>query len=101
MDFIDIRGASGTAYRFRRWPETGAHPPIAGNFAVVSNSGAILCLGVLDDLSRAPAVLEARLKGAQLFTRFNVSRLHRETEHADLALEHADAAMADAAGQAA
>jgi hypothetical protein len=100
MDFIDIRGVTGTAYRFRRWPDNGAHPPIAGNYAVVSPSGVIISLGVLDDLSRAPVVLEARLRGAELFTRFNVSRLHREAEHDDLAQQHVDA-VADKAGQAA
>jgi hypothetical protein len=79
MDFIDIRGVSGTAYRFRRWPDNGAHPPIAGNFAVVTPGGTIVSLGVLDDLSRAPILLESRLRGAE---------------------QHADA-VADTAGQAA
>ena len=88
MDFIDIHGASGTAYRFRPWPPSGAHPPIAGNYALVAaGTNAPVELGVLDDLSQALAVL-SRSPGAALFTRFNVSRRARETEHADMTLHH-------------
>ena len=32
QDFIDLKGASGVAYRFRIWPEGVAHLPIAGNY---------------------------------------------------------------------
>lgn len=88
MDFIDIHGASGTAYRFRPWPPSGAHPPIAGNYALVpAGAKAPVELGVLDDLSQALAVL-SRAPGAMLFTRFNVSRRAREAEHADMTLHH-------------
>jgi hypothetical protein len=89
MDFIDIRGASGSTYRFRAWPASGAHPPIAGNFVLVATSTRTLIdLGMLDDLSQAPAVLENRSTGAELFTRFNISRRDREAEHDDLAQAH-------------
>jgi hypothetical protein len=92
MDFIDIPGASGTAYRFRRWPSSGAHPPIAGNFAIVAErTQKILAVGVVDDLSRAREELEALPRRATLYTRLNVARRLREAEHADLALKHADA----------
>lgn len=105
MDFIDIRGASGTTYRFRRWPEVGAHPPIAGNFALVAwGSQTLIHLGVLDDLSQAPRVSDTLAPGADLFTRFNVSRRHREAEHADMAQQHPDVGGSErtgAAGQAA
>ena len=89
MEFIDIRGASGTTYRFRRWPQTGLVPPIAGNFAIVAwESGRLLALGMLDDLSRAPAVLRARDTGAEVYTRYNIPRRHREAEHADMLAEY-------------
>jgi len=105
MDFIDIRGASGTAYRFRRWPQTGVHPPIAGNIVLVAaGTRKLIEVGMLDDLSQAPFVLAERLTGADLFTRFNVSRANRESEHADMALQHpevAHPATADAASQVA
>ena len=32
-DFIDLQGASGASYRFRRRPEGAAHLPTAGNYA--------------------------------------------------------------------
>lgn len=93
MEFIDICGASGSAYRFRRWPTAGKHPPIAGNFVLVAEgSRDVLAIGVTEDLSRAPLVLEAAAKEAELFTRLNISRRTREAEHADLALLHPDAA---------
>ena len=89
MDFIDIRGASGTTYRFRRWPTSGAHQPIAGNFVLVATgTRTLIDVGMLDDLSLAPAALETRRTGAELFTRFNISRRDREAEHADLAQAH-------------
>ncbi|CAN7374245.1 hypothetical protein LJR225_002305 [Phenylobacterium sp. LjRoot225] len=92
MDFIDISGASGTAYRFRRWPSSGAHPPIAGNFVLVAErTRKVVAIGVLDDLSRARQELDALPRGTALFTRLNVARRVREAEHADLALQHPDA----------
>jgi len=94
MDFIDVLGASGTAYRFRRWPGVGRHPPIAGNFVLVAEKGgAILALGPAEDLSRAPELLADRLKGAALFTRLNIARRVREAEHADMAARHPDAEL--------
>jgi hypothetical protein len=91
MEFIDIRGASGTIYRFRRWPETGLVPPIAGNVALVaSGSGRLIGLGILEDLSRAPNVLVARETGEEVYTRYSIPRRCREAEHADLLLEHPD-----------
>jgi len=96
MDFIDISGASGSAYRFRRWPAEGRHPPIAGNFALVAvESRTVLAVGMIDDLSRAPSVLDLRTGGSELFTRLNISRRTRETEHSDLARQHADATPRD------
>src|SRR4051812_39680568 len=92
MDFIDIPGASGTGYRFRRWPSSGSHPAIAGNFVVVAQkTRKVLAVGVVDDLSRACAELESLPRGAALFTRLNVTRREREAEHADLALQHPEA----------
>ena len=60
-EFVDLRGASGTFYRFRLWPEGGAHPPIAGNYIVLredANGVKVLLAGVTSDLSQAAS--EAR-----------------------------------------
>lgn len=93
MEFIDIRGASGSAYRFRRWPAVGRHPPIAGNFVLVAGgSRDVVALGVSDDLSRAPPGLNVDESETALFTRLNISRQAREAEHADLAQLHPHAA---------
>jgi hypothetical protein len=89
MDFIDIPGASGTRYRFRRWPETGSPPPIAGNYAVVDlTTHAVVEHGVMDDLSRAQTEVASHGSGTAIFTRYNVARANREAEHADIAQQH-------------
>jgi hypothetical protein len=101
MDFIDLQGASGTVYRFRRWPETGAHPPIAGNYVLVAaGAQTVVEMGVLDSLSEAPRLLADRLSGVDLFTRFNIARSCREAEHADLARSHPELGAAPAAEHA-
>ncbi|MET0294080.1 MAG: hypothetical protein ABW042_03615 [Phenylobacterium sp.] len=89
MAFIDIYGASGTAYRFRRWSTSEAHPPMAGNFALVAEqSGKVVAVGVTDDLSGAVRELETIAPGTTLFTRLNVARRLREAEHTDLTALH-------------
>jgi hypothetical protein len=93
MEFIDIRGASGNTYRFRRWPDRGTHPPMAGNYVLVSRGGrSVVAVGALEDLSQARSVLGERAKGCELFTRLNIARRAREAEHEDMALEHPEAA---------
>ena len=88
-EFVELRGASGAAYRFRAWPESDHHTPTAGNFAVLAFEGpevTIVGLGVCSDLSRAKQLAQATLADApgQLFTRLNVSRAVRDAEHEDL-----------------
>lgn len=88
MNFIDVTGASGTAYPFRRWPGAGRHPPTAGNYILVEERGRkIIAVGMLEDLSRADQHVAAP-KGAMLLTRLNIARQTREAEHLDLAAVH-------------
>jgi hypothetical protein len=95
MDFVDLKGASGTAYRFRRWPMAGAHPPIAGNYALLAaGTHRLIEVGVLDDLSQAPRLLADRVQRGALYTRFNVARAYREADHDDLARGHPDLGQA-------
>jgi hypothetical protein len=99
MDFIDLQGASGTTYRFRRWPQMGVHPPVAGNYALfAAGTHRLVEVGVLDDLSQAPRLLEGLQRGT-LYTRFNVARAHREADHGDLVRGYPDlgAAVAEQA----
>jgi hypothetical protein len=93
MEFIDISGASGTIYRFRQWPSSGALPPIAGNYAVVDPARRkVVALGMMEDLSQAAFQLADVADAGSIFTRYNVSRAHREMEHADLIAQHPDLA---------
>jgi hypothetical protein len=88
-EFIDLTGASGTQYRFRR-AALGDLPATAGNLVVISGPPArpkaLLCT-VAASLSRAtPAAAEALRvhRDARLYVRLNVARAVREAEHADI-----------------
>lgn len=85
-DFIDLTGASGATYRFRRRAVAGDHLPIAGNFAlviIVDGKVTVTTLGKSNDLSRLAAPTD--LPEAQVYTRLNVARAIRTSEHDDLA----------------
>jgi hypothetical protein len=98
MEFIDLHGASGQAYRFRAWPTVGAHPPMAGAFAIVRSRGReVIAVGMLDNLADAPGQAAKHQPGVELFTRLNVSRAHREAENADLAAAYAASSTSAAA----
>lgn len=89
MDFLDVSGASGTRYRFRR--TTLAELPVtAGNVIAVSGSPGkppyLLC-GAARSLNRAgPALIAAigTARGPKLFIRLNVAGVVRDAEHADI-----------------
>lgn len=88
-DFLDITGASGTSYRFRRASLDGL-PATAGNLlAVAGPPGApqVLVCATADSLARAAEPLGEALGAAgaaSLFIRLNVARAARVTEHADV-----------------
>jgi hypothetical protein len=85
MEFIDLQGASGRTYRFKRWPAAGPHPPIAGNYAIVRRSDRrVTMLGISDNLAEARDQLASLGHDLEAFTRLNVSRADREAEHADV-----------------
>ena len=68
-EFVELRRASGAAYRFRAWPESDHHTPTAGNFAVLAFEGpevTIVGLGVCSDLSRAKQLAQTTLAEAQV-----------------------------------
>ncbi len=89
-EFVDLRGASGAAFRFRLWPERAAHLPMAGNYAVVREGPegfSVVVAGVSDDLSSARPGLSRLLanhESAQVYTRLNVSRTVRHAENDDI-----------------
>lgn len=98
-EFVDLRGASGTFYRFRLWPDGGAHPPIAGNYIVLredANGPKVLLAGITSDLSQAAAESKkamAKAPEARLYTRLNVARAVRTAEHEDIVAEHKPAVL--------
>lgn len=88
-DFLDIRGASGAHYRFRRIAPAEL-PATAGNLVIASGAPGrlkvILC-GTSRSLVKAAPTAAETLKAnrnAQLFVRLNVALAVREAEHADI-----------------
>jgi hypothetical protein len=99
MDFIDVPGASGVAYRFRLWPRGERPPPMAGNYIVARKAqgpAEVMLVGVTSDLSRVNGDELRTGAGVQLFTRLNFARAIRTAEHADIVAGHAHAAVAEA-----
>ena len=100
QDFLDLQGASGASYRFRAWPEGGAHLPAAGNYVVVKEAAAgfrVILAGASRDLSKVRGSLTpaARRKDAHLYTRLNISRLPRLAEHEDIVAHYKPAVVLD------
>jgi hypothetical protein len=97
-DVIDVAGASGATYRFRRLEHVSAAPATAGNFAYVlweQGAPVFVYFGEADTLS----VIQARWAEAQtkhgatdIFYRLNVSREVRHRERDDM-LERAHPPM--------
>jgi hypothetical protein len=88
-DILDIVGASGTPYRFRR-ANLDDLPATAGNVVVVTGGPSkprIHLCGAARSLMRAAPTLKealAGVRGARVFIRLNVARAAREAEHADI-----------------
>jgi hypothetical protein len=88
-EFVDLQGASGAHYRFRR-ADHNALPAMAGNAVVATGQAGrlkVLFCGATRSLAgAAPAIGEALAgrRGARLYIRLNVARTTREAEHADL-----------------
>lgn len=88
--FLDIPGASGASYRFRR-VESGSELPVtAGNILAVDEqdgSPRFVCAATARSLGRAAEQLDKELKGRRvgaLYIRLNVSTPVREAEHRDI-----------------
>ena len=100
QDFIDLKGASGAEYRFRLWPEGAAHAPMAGNYVFLKETPegfTVLLVGVTNDLSAARGDWgKVAKRGApHVFTRLNVARALRATEHKDLVAGHKAALVSE------
>jgi hypothetical protein len=89
QDFIDLQGASGASYRFRRRAEGASHLPTAGNYVLVQETSTgfkVLTVGTSIDLStvKPPGKVRAGRRPLHLFTRLNIARAVRGFEHQDL-----------------
>jgi len=88
-DFVDLQGASGAQYRFRR-ADPADLPAMAGNAVIVSGQPPrlkVLFCGSSRSLAGAASAIGRTLagrRGARLYVRLNVARTTREAEHADL-----------------
>jgi hypothetical protein len=88
-DFVDLTGASGAQYRFRR-TSADALPVNAGNLVVASGAPGrlkVLLCATARSLSRAAPTAEEALKAhrsAQLYVRLNVATKVRDAEHDDI-----------------
>ena len=102
-EFVDVVGASGTSYRFRRTTPPDL-PAMAGNLVVASGPPdrlKVLLCGAADSLAHgAPAATELLQahRDARLYVRLNVARAAREAEHADIVAGVAPAAVVDELG---
>ena len=88
--FIDIVGASGSVYRFRRVGDPAQLPAKAGNFLFSRPGGPreeVVCCGTALNLARAETLWKAAVEqhqAAAIFVRLNVSRTSRASEHDDI-----------------
>jgi hypothetical protein len=95
-DFIDLKGASGADYRFRR--STNEQSSIAGNFAVIRESAdgyQVLTIGHVESLSGVPAQA-ASGADAKLYVRYNVAYASRCADHTDIIARYGAAVDATA-----
>ena len=90
QDLLDLTGASGADYRFRRVEDPARLPTTAGNFLYVRWRGStpqVLCCGAVNSLVEASDRWDfaVRSHGAQgLYVRLNVARSKRREEHLDI-----------------
>ena len=94
QEILDLQGASGDSYRFRRIANPGQLPATSGNFVHVrwsGNAAQIVYCGAVNTLTSA-ADRWAEAVGAHgaagLYVRLNVARRGRDEEHADLVAKH-------------
>jgi hypothetical protein len=90
-DLIDLRGASGTVYRFALCREGRPLSPMGGNFVYVRAAGdsyELIHIGEVQNLlkdarGRWNQAVEAH-GATDLFTRLNITERVRQHEHSDI-----------------
>ena len=93
-DIIELVGASGAAYRFRR-ANLAELPATAGNLLIITGettSLRVLFCATARSLAGAGPMIRETLQAradAHLFIRLNIARPVREAEHADIVAAYA------------
>jgi hypothetical protein len=100
-EFIDVSGASGQVYRFRRVAGPAALPRMAGNFLFVRaglDGPVVVGCGSSNDLTLAqalwPRAIETQFADA-IYVRLDVARRPRSETHADIAERHGPELLAE------
>jgi len=90
-EMIDVRGVSGTVYRFTQFRDGRPLSAMGGNFVYVREAGEgyeILFAGQTPNLLTGARMrwdeAAAGHGAAHLFTRLNIAELDRQREHADI-----------------
>ena len=91
QDYVDIRGASGTTYRFMRLKDGRPLSPMGGNFIYVRFTGANMEMiyaaeaqNLLKDARDRWNEASERYQVSELFSRLNISERVRLLELADI-----------------
>jgi hypothetical protein len=91
---IDITGASGQVYRYRRLGSAAEAPAIAGNFLYVRSAGSevtVVFAGEANDLAQSKArwaAAQAAFGTDGLYVRLNVASKARREERDDILAAH-------------
>ncbi len=91
---IDLSGASGASYRFRKMDRPDSLPASGGNFVCTTGQGAqltLVCAGTASNLGQARETCATALSqhgATELYTRLNVTAAVREAEHLDIVALH-------------
>jgi hypothetical protein len=90
-DYVDVRGASGTTYRFMRLKDGRPLSPMGGNFIYVRYTGATMEMiyaaeaqNLLKDARDRWNEASERYQVTELFSRLNISERVRLLELADI-----------------
>jgi hypothetical protein len=93
-EHLELQGASGARYRFRRVKDPAALPAEGGNFVYVKFTEAhplVIACGVGETLHQArdlwPRAVE-QFGAEAIFVRLNIARKHRVDEHDDITNAH-------------
>jgi acetyl esterase/lipase len=90
QSILDLPGASGATYRFRRVSDPHQLPASSGNFVYVRWRDAapqVICCGSVDRLVEATRQWDAAVRAhgvEDLYVRLNIARSIRGDEHQDL-----------------